>query len=100
MHDNAPAHRATSVQNWLQHNDYSSVSPWPAQSPDLNPVEHMCDYLTRVVQQQLPRTTSELWQCLQTTWNNVPQERAQTLVDTMISRVNNVIDARGDYTKF
>ena len=97
MHDYAPAHRAKSVQKWLQRNGYSSVSPWPAQSPDLNPIEHIWDYFACVVQQQLPRNMTELWQCLKTAWNNVPQERTQTLVDSMITRVNNVIDARVGY---
>ena len=100
MHDSAPAHQAKSVQKWLQHHGSSSLSPWPAQSPDLNPIEYIWDYLVRVVLQQLPHNTSELWKCLKTAWNNVSQERTQTLVDSMITRVSNVIHARGGYTKY
>ena len=78
---------------------YSSLSSWPVQLSDLNPVEHIWDYLAHVVQQQLTHNMSELWQCLKTAWNTVPQERTQTLVDSVITIVNNVIDARGGYTE-
>ena len=64
----------------------------------INPIEHIWD-LAYADQQQLPLNMSELWQCLKTAWNNVPQERTQTVVDSMMKRVNNVIDARGGHTK-
>jgi hypothetical protein len=37
QHDNATSHTARSVHNFLQDRN-ASVLPWPAKSPDLNPI--------------------------------------------------------------
>ena len=64
--DNAPIHTARVVRSWKQENDVDSL-PWPAQSPDLNPIEHLWDELERQVRahQPLPKNRKDLWQILQ-----------------------------------
>ena len=39
--DNAPAHRARLTDNFLNQNGVTVMRPWPAVSPDLNPIEHV-----------------------------------------------------------
>jgi len=38
--DNAPIHTARIVKSWKEENEVDSI-PWPAQSPDLNPIENL-----------------------------------------------------------
>jgi transposase len=47
--DNTPANRAAVVQEFKQNWGIRSLS-CPADSPDLNPIEHAWDYLGRRVQ--------------------------------------------------
>ena len=48
MHDNAMPHVARICRQFLSRNNVN-VLPWPAVSPDMNPIDHICDYLGRKV---------------------------------------------------
>ena len=72
--DNAPVHRATSVLTWKEENLISSLS-WPAQSPDLNPIEHLWDHLGRKVQEHKPQPKNrrELIAVLEEEWVKIKE---------------------------
>jgi len=48
--DNAPCNKAWIILKWfLKYDNECTVLKWPPESPDLNPIEHLCD----VVEQEL-----------------------------------------------
>ena len=70
---------------------------WPAQSPDLNKIEHAWHILQSAILARLvqTRTSQELKDALVAEWRLVPQNRIQTLITSMRMRCRAVIDARG-----
>ncbi|GFX97144.1 transposable element Tcb1 transposase [Trichonephila clavipes] len=46
MDDNAPCHHTVAAEQLLESEDIERMD-WPARSPDLNPIEHVCDFLGR-----------------------------------------------------
>ena len=70
---------------------------WPAQSPDLNPIEHLWDELERQLQARPNRPTSvpDLTNALVAEWKQVPAAMFQHLVGSLPRRVEAVIAAKG-----
>ena len=53
MDDNASPHMTRIVQDYLQQ-EAIELLPWPAMSPNVNPIEHLWDYLGRKVNARIP----------------------------------------------
>ena len=100
QHDNAPCHTAVSVKRWLDDHDIEVLS-WPAQSPDLNPIEHLWDWLKRDVYRK-PQAGSldQLWDYVKDSWSKVTSSQCEALVCSMPSRLEEVRKQKGGYTHY
>jgi DDE superfamily endonuclease len=75
---------------------------WPAQSPDLNPIEHLWGVLKRRLarHEHPPSGIHELWERIEDDWEAIPAEECQKLIESMPRRVQAVLKAKGGYTKY
>lgn len=101
MHDNARCHTARSVAQYLDEVGIQ-VLPWPARSPDLNPIEHIWDNLKRRTRARVPAPTTlgELKTAAVEEWHNIAQSDIQDIMDGLSNRLEEVIRARGGNTHY
>ncbi|GFV81986.1 DDE_3 domain-containing protein [Trichonephila clavipes] len=84
MDDNARPHRARIVEEYLEDHGLERME-WTARSPDLNPIEHLWDYLDREVAalNPPPRSLHELKQGLLCVWSSLPIPVTDNLINSM-----------------
>lgn len=101
MQDNARAHTARVTRDALQ-DAQISVLPWPANCPDLNPIEYMWDLLKRTVRQtnQPVHNESQLINVLKTSWEQIPLDTVRHLIQNMSSRLQDCAQKRGEHTRY
>ena len=101
MHDNARPQTAIITRQFSAQNNIP-VLPWPAQSPDCNPKEHMWDKLGRRLRRRPHASTNvnELTRALQEEWNNIPRHIYRNLCNSMRHRVQAVINSNGGHTRY
>ncbi len=97
--DNAPAHRSWMVSQMLEDLNIH-VLPWPARSPDLNPIEHVWDILVRRMQHRVCGNLNQLFDALREEWDSIPQDDLDHLIASMPRRVGAVIEKRGGNTRY
>lgn len=70
--------------------------PWPAASPDLNPIENLWAILKTNVAKRFPKTKAELEEFAVEEWRKIPQETIKNAILSMPTRIKQVIDRRGN----
>ena len=101
QHDNDPKHTAKSVRQWLKSQKFD-VLKWPAQSPDLNPIEHLWARLKRRLNQyeSAPIGILELSERIEECWASIKPEECRRLYESMPRRIQAVLAAKGKWTKY
>uniref|UniRef100_A0A8K9XJ96 Tc1-like transposase DDE domain-containing protein n=1 Tax=Oncorhynchus mykiss TaxID=8022 RepID=A0A8K9XJ96_ONCMY len=101
QHDNATSHTARSERDFLQDRNIS-VLPWPAKSPDLNPIEHVWYLLDRKVRARdiPPQNVCELAGALVEERGNISPQELSNLVQSMRRRCTAVLNAAGGHTRY
>ncbi len=97
--DLAPAHTAKGTKSWF--NDHGvTVLDWPANSPDLNPIENLWGIVKRKMRDTRPNNADELKATVKETWASILPQQCHKLITSMPRRIEAVIKAKGAPTKY
>ena len=95
------------VKSFLQHpqdygypfHDFTTLD-WPAQSPDLSPIENLWELINLEVHSCPIHSVDDLYNRIVTSWEHFQQDVCLKLVNTMPSRLREVIQRRGGHTHY
>lgn len=99
--DNDPKHTSRLAVDFLKRK-HILVLPWPANSPDMNIIEHVWDYLKRKVHSRTsrPRNKDHLWEIVEEEWKAIDPAFIQRLYGSMARRVDTLWSHSGGNTKY
>ena len=92
--DNAPAHTARATKQFLDE-EKIELLPWPANSPDLNPIENLWGILKAKVGERKPNDVAELLGIAQDEWTKIPLQTVKACIDSMPRRLAQVLERNG-----
>lgn len=100
QHDGAPCHRAGGVKRLLNDFGIEELTPWPGNSPDLNPIENLWSILKQKVNKKRPTATRDLEDLILHEWNSIDINLTQKLISSMPKRIEEVLRNRGQHCKY
>ncbi|KAG1536583.1 hypothetical protein G6F49_012954 [Rhizopus delemar] len=102
QHDNDPKHTSKHTKRWMKRKGIQLLQDWPAQSPDLNPIEHLWRHLKHKLHSYDNRAANvdELWQRVCKEWDSFTPDDVEPYYRSMPKRIKAVIKAGGGSIKY
>ena len=101
--DGAPCHTG-GYTTWYKKKrcGVDSFDFWPAQSPDLNPIEHLWSYISHKLREKRDKlaNVAQLEAFVHKTWSEIPPLLLENLVSSMPARCQAVIEKKGGQTRY
>lgn len=97
--DNDPKHTSKLLKRWFVENKIT-VLGWPAQSPDLNPIENLWELIDRRINRDLCKNKDALFIKVKEAWEQIPTQIMNNLIESMPRRCAAVNKNKGFCTKY
>lgn len=100
--DSDPKHTAQTTTCYLENSEveYISKAEWPANSPDLNPIENIWSHLDSQLQTDPPKNLQQLKTRIRKLWAEMDKTFLEKCIFSMQRRLRAVIKARGHATDY
>lgn len=101
MQDGAPCHTAKSIRKFLEESNIP-VLDWPGNSPDMNPIENVWEFMKRELAKDNITTKRGLMEKIIFHWNHNDKikEVSKKCIKSMGNRVRALMKAKGATTKY
>jgi transposase len=100
MEDGALVHQCLVSKAWRINHSIQKLE-WPANSPDLNPIENIWALMKDAISTKYTiKNISQMKEALQAEWDKIPESKFNELVASMPDRIQAVLQAHGGHTRW
>lgn len=93
--DGAPCHTAHIVKNWFSESEVEYIPDWPANSPDISPIENLWAIVKGKLRNEDTSTVTSLESALRRAWSSISMETVMKLADSVPGRLQEVRKRKG-----
>ena len=98
--DNAPGHSAKTTKQFLSKKGIDYCKDWPANSPDLNPIENVWAWMKQKVYSKHYSSLAELKRAVLETWAALPDSMCSNLMRSLHTRKSICLERNGGHTGY